>query len=38
MQININGDRIENVQFYFVVEQIGKEMAMFDGIVRKVAD
>ena len=38
MQINLKGDQLENVEFYFVVEQIGKEMAMFDGIVRKVVD
>jgi hypothetical protein len=38
MKLEYTGDDYTNQRFYFVVEQEGKEMALFDGIVRKVVD
>ncbi len=38
MKLEYIGDDYTNQRFYFVVEQVGKEMALFDGIVRKVVD
>ena len=38
MQVLYKGDQSLNIRFYFVVEQEGTEMALFDGIVRKVVD
>jgi hypothetical protein len=38
MRLQYTGDDYTNQRFYFVVEQVGKEMALFDGIVRKVVD
>ena len=38
MQLTYTGDSAVSVEFHFVVEQLGKEMALFDGIVRKIID
>lgn len=38
MKLEYKGDRDIAAKFYFVVEQVGKEMVLFDGIVRKVID
>ncbi len=38
MKLEYKGDNDINSKFYFVVEQVGKEMVLFDGIVRKVVD
>jgi len=38
MKLEYTGDDLIGQKFYFVVEQVGMEMVLFDGIVRKVVD
>lgn len=38
MKLEYVGDELTHQKFYFVVEQVEMEMALFDGIVRKVVD
>jgi len=38
MKLGYVGDDLVSQKFYFVVEQEGMEMTLFDGIVRKVVD